>query len=98
MLASKWLTVAKAVTLLATALALMTELALAQTLQDLKCAGKPDIPWTDQIAGCGNAITSRSFSGKDLAAAFISRGTAYAATGDLDRALADYSQAIAVDA
>jgi len=44
---------AGALTLSATAggLVSMTAPALAQTLQDSKCTGRPDIPWDAQIAG-----------------------------------------------
>ncbi len=69
----------------------------AQMLKDLKCTGKSDIPWADQIVGCSNAITSGTFAGKDLAAALTNRGTAYVARGNADRALADFNEAIKLD-
>jgi tetratricopeptide (TPR) repeat protein len=72
--------------------------ALAQTLMDRKCTGKSDIPDDQQILGCSEAIRSRAFAGKDLAVAFSNRGRAYLDKGDLDHAIADYDQAIAVDA
>src|SRR4029077_16886200 len=77
--------------------ALMTAPALAQTLKDWKCTGNPDIPWNEQIIGCSNAINSGTIAGRELAAALSNRGRAYAARSDLDRALADYGQAIQLD-
>jgi tetratricopeptide (TPR) repeat protein len=47
---------------------------------------------------CTDAIDTGKYGGKDLAAAFSNRGNAYQATGDVDRALADFEQAILVDA
>ena len=70
---------------------------LSQTLKDNNCTGKSDIPDDQQIAGCSDAIKSGGFAGKDLAAAFSNRGRAYAAKGDIDHAIADYDQAIAID-
>jgi tetratricopeptide (TPR) repeat protein len=97
--ANRWRRFAGAATLSATvsALALMTAPALAQMLKDWKCTGDPDIPWNEQIVGCSNAINSGTIAGKDLPAAFSNRGRAYAARSDLDRALADYGQAIQLD-
>jgi tetratricopeptide (TPR) repeat protein len=97
--ASRWRRFAGAAMLWATvsAPALMTAPALAQTLKDWKCTGNFDIPWNEQIIGCSNAINSGTIAGKDLAAAFSNRGRAYAVRGDLDRALADYGQAIQLD-
>ena len=71
--------------------------ALAQGLQglkDSKCTGRPGIPWDEQIAGCTKAIKSGRYTGKDLVVAFISRGAAHRAKGDLERAIQDYDQAI----
>src|SRR5271163_85454 len=79
------------------ALAAIAGPAVAQTLKDAKCTGHSDIAWTDQITGCSNAIKSGTFAGKNLAAAFTSRATAYVATGDFDRAQADYDRAIKLD-
>lgn len=68
--------------------------ALAQSLEDSNCTGKFQLPADQQIGGCNEAIASGRFAGKDLAAAFNNRGVAYQAKGDLDRAIADYSEAI----
>lgn len=70
----------------------------AQTLIDRSCTGKSDIPAGQQILGCSDAIKSGAFAGKDLAAAFGNRGSAYLDKGELDRAIADYDQAITIDA
>ena len=45
----------------ALALALLTMPAQAQSWRDLKCTGNPDIPWTQQIAGCTQAIEVGTF-------------------------------------
>src|ERR1700722_2556300 len=81
-------------TLAATALALMTAPVAAQTLRDAKCTGSANIPWDEQIAGCSSAIESGQFPEKGRAVAFSNRGNAYLAKADLDRAIADYDQAI----
>ena len=51
----------------------------------------------EAIAACGNAITSGKLQGADLVTAVGKRGNAYFANGDLDRAIADYSEAIRLD-
>jgi len=70
----------------------------AQTLMDRSCTGKSDIPDRQQIVGCSDAIKSGSLAGKPLAAAFGNRGRAYFDNGELDRAIADYDQALTIDA
>jgi tetratricopeptide (TPR) repeat protein len=40
---------------------------------------------------------SGRYSGKDLAAALNNRGNAYQVNGDIDRAIADYDEAIQLD-
>src|SRR5262249_42070343 len=47
------------------------------------------------IAACTRAIQSKKFKGRDLAAVYNSRGSAYGS--DLDRAIADYTEAIRLD-
>jgi tetratricopeptide (TPR) repeat protein len=68
--------------------------AWTQTLKQWKCTGAPDVAWDEQIAGCTNAIKSGKLGGKDLAAAFAIRGSAYRARGELKRAVQDYDQAV----
>ena len=51
----------------------------------------------DQIAGCTAVIRSGIANDKELAALFNYRGVAYKAKGDLDHAIADYTEAIRLD-
>jgi tetratricopeptide (TPR) repeat protein len=51
----------------------------------------------DQIAGCTAVIRAGIASDKELAALFNYRGVAYKAKGDLDHAIADYTEAIRLD-
>jgi formylglycine-generating enzyme required for sulfatase activity/Tfp pilus assembly protein PilF len=50
-----------------------------------------------QIAACTGMVQSGKSDGKDLAWAYLDRGIAYRAKGDLDHAIADYSEAIKLD-
>jgi tetratricopeptide (TPR) repeat protein len=50
------------------------------------------------ISACTRAIASNLYSHSDLALLYNNRGVEYANKGDLDRAMADYDQAIALDA
>src|SRR5580704_15845876 len=49
------------------------------------------------IAACSRAIASGEFRGEELAKIYANRGTEYKNKGDLDRAIADYSEAIRLD-
>jgi tetratricopeptide (TPR) repeat protein len=49
------------------------------------------------IAACARAITSGRHRGSDLAGVYLNRGLAYQTKGDLDRAIADFNQAIQLD-
>ncbi|WP_027529212.1 tetratricopeptide repeat protein [Bradyrhizobium sp. WSM3983] len=49
------------------------------------------------IAACSRAIASGEFTGEELAKIYLNRGAEYKNKGDLDRAIADYSEAIRVD-
>jgi len=71
--------------------------ASAQPLKQWKCTGKPNFAPEEQISGCSSAIKSGKLGGKDLAAAFTIRGSAYRVHGDLKRAVADYDQAVKLD-
>ena len=51
----------------------------------------------DEISVCTSAIHSGRWHGSGLAWAYNSRGAAYYAKGDLDRAIADYDEAIRLD-
>jgi tetratricopeptide (TPR) repeat protein len=50
------------------------------------------------IAACTRAIQSRHFNGATLATIFNNRAIEYRQLGEYDRAIADYSQAIRLDA
>src|ERR1700688_4313507 len=49
------------------------------------------------VAGCSRAIDSHQYTGRSLARVYARRGGAYQAQGDLDRAMADFDQAIRLD-
>jgi tetratricopeptide (TPR) repeat protein len=49
------------------------------------------------IAACNRAIESRTFSGRELAALHNNRGWAFYGMGSLDRAIADYTEAIRIN-
>jgi tetratricopeptide (TPR) repeat protein len=54
-------------------------------------------PLERQIAGCTSLIQSAKKSDSDLAIAFSNRGNAWRLKGEVDRAIADYDQAIKRD-
>src|SRR5262249_52469024 len=65
---------------------------LAGAADDWKtCAEAPD---DVAIAACTRAIASGTYEGRDLSRLHNSRGIAWHDKGDLDRAIADYSEAI----
>src|SRR5882672_9868077 len=49
------------------------------------------------IAACTRAINSGRWRGRDLAVLYFNRGVEYDAKGDLDRGIADYTEAIRLD-
>lgn len=49
------------------------------------------------IAACSRAIASGDFRGEELAKIYLNRGVEYKNKSDLDRAIADYSEAIRAD-
>ena len=61
------------------------------------CTGKPDVDWDQQIRSCSTLIESGRETSDKLAVAYNNRGIAYATKGDLDRAIADFSEAIRLD-
>ena len=69
--------------------------AMAQQLR--WCEGGDGASPDDQIAGCTAVIRSGIPNDKELAALFNYRGVAYKAKGDLDHAIADYTEAIRRD-
>jgi tetratricopeptide (TPR) repeat protein len=87
--------VVRTATILATVLA---EPAAAQTQQVDWCVNKNSASSLDrQISGCTAAIASGKWKDRGLAWAYYNRGNAYRAEGDLDRAIADYNEAIRLD-
>jgi tetratricopeptide (TPR) repeat protein len=50
-----------------------------------------------QIAACTRQIDSGRWRGHDLAVEHYNRGISWKAKGDLDRAIADYTEAIRLD-
>jgi tetratricopeptide (TPR) repeat protein len=82
---------------LSLAFVLLTIPVRAQSVLDATCTGEPDVPWSEQIAGCTKAIESGKYAGTDLAQALIFRAKAHGQTGDLDRCLADIEEAVRLD-
>lgn len=79
---------------LATILMLSCASAFAQDIDDRKACNELKGP--DAIAACTRAILSGRYSGADLARIYTNRGVEHRRTGDLDAAIADYSEAIKV--
>jgi tetratricopeptide (TPR) repeat protein len=68
------------------------------TAQQLRwCEGGDGVSPDDQIAACTAVMGSGIPNDKELAALFNYRGVAYKAKGDLDHAIADYTEAIRRD-
>jgi len=85
------------VSALSLTLVLLAGQAQAGNALDATCAGKPDLPWNEQVDACTKAIDAGRYAGKDLAKALTFRAQALAQTGDLDRSLADLEQVIRLD-
>src|SRR5215471_6328667 len=49
------------------------------------------------VAGCTRAIDSHQYTGRNLAWLYTGRGIAYSVQGDLDHAMADFTESIRVD-
>jgi tetratricopeptide (TPR) repeat protein len=62
----------------------------------LNCLNK-SLSSSERIEACNQAIQSNEFARPDRARLITSRGNAYFASGDLDRALDDYNKAIELD-
>jgi len=72
--------------------------ALAQTSREWdRCAGKDSATLDQRINGSTSVIHSAGETPKNLALAFMGRGSAYMTKGDFDRAIQDYDQAIWLD-
>ncbi|MEM7189083.1 MAG: tetratricopeptide repeat protein [Pseudomonadota bacterium] len=66
--------------------------AKADMTDDCIQEANPDL----SVGGCTAAIRSGNWSGEDLNWAFYNRGNAYSKLGDLQKAIDDYTQAIAL--
>src|SRR6516164_2690978 len=73
--------------------------ALAQTPQERGwCEGEDAATVDQRIDGCSAVIKAARDKGDKLAEAFNNRGVGYRLKGDYDRAIADYNQAIKLNA
>jgi tetratricopeptide (TPR) repeat protein len=77
--------------------AALTLPAAAQTAQDRTWCVTDGTTSQQTIRGCTNLILSRKFEGAELAKFFSFRAWAYGTENDLDRALADYADAIRIE-
>ena len=73
--------------------------AVAQTQQQVDwCVNQGNVFSLDQVIdGCTASIQSGKWSGEGLSWAYYNRGNAYDDKGDVDRAIADYTEAIRLD-
>jgi tetratricopeptide (TPR) repeat protein len=77
----------------------LSTMALAADQRDLStCPGGPKIAFANQISACTALIKDGRLQPKDLALAYLKRGNAYGAMGKLDLAVADFTEAIRLDA
>jgi tetratricopeptide (TPR) repeat protein len=73
--------------------------ALAQTAQERRyCEGEDGASVAQRIDACSAVIKAGRDKGEKLAEAFNNRGFGYRLKGDYDRAIADYAQAIKLNA
>ncbi len=61
------------------------------------CTGNPDIEWKQQIERCSALISSGAETPHNLSIAYYNRALAYENLDDYPKAIADYSEAIALD-
>ena len=61
------------------------------------CTGNPDVEWKQQIERCSELIDSRAESRQNLAIAYYNRGIAYENLDNYAKAIADYTEALALD-
>ena len=93
------LVTAKRLSSIVTALVLAGASAVAQTAQERQwCENETGMTVDQRIDGCSAVIKAGSEKGEKLAEAFNNRGIAYRLKGDHERAIADYSQAIKLNA
>jgi tetratricopeptide (TPR) repeat protein len=93
------LVTAKRLSSIVTALVLAGASAVAQTAQERQwCENETGVTVDQRIDGCSAVIKAGREKGEKLAEAFNNRGIAYRLKGDHERAIADYSQAIKLNA
>ncbi len=59
------------------------------------CTGNPDIDWQRQIIACSALIESGAETRENIAIAYYNRGLAYENLDNYEKAIADFSKAIA---
>src|SRR5579862_5579884 len=89
--AKRWRALSCAAVVLATTILSVTRAAADDSQTCLNGTG--DVA----IATCSRVIASGDYKGHNLASVYNSRGNAYKAKADYDRAIADYTQAIQLD-
>jgi tetratricopeptide (TPR) repeat protein len=68
--------------------------AYAQSMDEAKCTTPADIPPDERISGCISVIESGKYGLQGIIRAYFGRSSAYLKKGDLDLAVADYTQVI----
>lgn len=93
------LVAAKRLALILTGVVLGGASASAQTAQERAwCEGEDAVSIDQRIEGCSAVIKGGREKGEKLAEAFNTRGIGYRLKGEYDRAIADYNQAIRINA
>src|SRR4051812_28137933 len=63
---------------------------------DSICTGRTSASAEERVRACSSLIETHAFGGDQLAILYTSRGSAWRAQGDLDRALADQNEAVSL--
>jgi tetratricopeptide (TPR) repeat protein len=64
---------------------------------DRSLCDSSNTPADDAVAACSRRLTSGELKGRDIAITYNNRGWGWTKKGDLDRAIADYNEAIRLD-
>src|SRR5262245_31189957 len=88
--------VRKAIVLAAMLQALTATPAPAQRADEQRCTGAQSVSPQAQIASCTALIDSGRYARQNLSILHSNRGIAYGKAGDLDRAIADFDNAIRI--
>jgi tetratricopeptide (TPR) repeat protein len=95
---SGWLRIVPA-TFLAVITVAGLQTAIAQDTPDIDaCNGKNDASTQARIDGCTKLLDSGKYRGGNAVAIYYNRGNGYLAIPDFDKAIADYTQALAIKA